>query len=156
MGGDVLSQAEVESLLSAMSTAGEPAVTFRRHGRGGALLFGSLPVPVVDFDQGGLAGLLTDLASLAGITPPAVIEDRAARPVEAQLLLSSDGGALLVLLNAGTHAERLAVHVANRRYVSAVDVESGERAELRQSCDSTRVVAHVGAGDGRALRLSLE
>ncbi len=149
-------QIDAGTMVVAHTTACEPAVAFRRHGKGGALLFGSLPVPEGDFAQGGLADLLADLATTAGIEPPAVVEDRGARPVEARLLLAPDGGALLVLLNAGTHAERVAVRLPNQRYATAIDMETGERLELRPASGASRVVAHVGPGDGRAVRLATD
>jgi hypothetical protein len=139
--------------MVAHTTSCEPAVSFRRHGRGAALLFGSLPVPESEFAQGGLGALLADLAATAGLETPAEIEDRGARPVEARLLLGGAKGALLVLLNAGTHAERLAVRIAGHHFASAEDMESGGRVELRRANGGTRVVIHVGPGDGRAVRL---
>ena len=140
----------------AVDDRGEVVAVRNRFGHGQAFMVGSFPITESAFGQTGLTRLAQDFATLAGVTRPARILNRADQEVEAKLLFGPENDGLLILLNVEVEEFPFSICLENRRVKSATEVERGIAVSYQVEDHCTYVQVTVGAGDAVAIRLDLE
>jgi len=127
-------------------------VAVRNHyGKGQALIVGSFPIRAKDFAEDGLTRLVSDFASLAGVTYPACILNRHDKEVEAKLLVNKKHNGLLALLNAEPEAFAFEVVLERMVLKSATNLETGAAVQFSERNGNTYLRTRLAAQDAAGI-----
>jgi beta-galactosidase GanA len=133
----------------AMDERGETVAVRGRYGKGQGLMIGSFPIREKDFAEDGLSRLAHDFATLAGITRPVILQNRAGKEIEAKLLENQGGTGLLVLLNAEDQAVEFCANLEGRQLKSAVNLETDAHIDFTVNAGYT-ILRHTLAAQDAA------
>ncbi len=108
---------------------GSPTVIMNHYGKCMSLLFGSLPIREASYQDDGLSKLLGNFVTLSGVLPPAVIDSRGSRIIDAKLL-TNGRESLLIVLNSEDKDYKILISLHSGEYRMVCDLMTEEEISI--------------------------